>query len=124
MIFHARGERALAGIETSLTRSDPGLAAAFERFNALTSRSVKQERRARTRKLLALVILLSLAALVAAWASVAGAGNQGSAGGCAESIAAVCPASRPGCLVSGPLMSRALHAGACASKPPSKHRSG
>jgi hypothetical protein len=77
MIFHAREERALARIEVGLTRSDPGLAAKFERFNSLTSQLMPcgtgQGRPWGKKGRLAALILVSLMLTVCLWAAITGA---------------------------------------------------
>src|SRR5437762_13399462 len=87
MIFHAREERALARIEVGLTRSDPGLAAKFERFNSLTSQIMPcekgQGRPRRKEGKLAALILVSLMMTVCLWAAITGARSQRGSGACA-----------------------------------------
>jgi Protein of unknown function (DUF3040) len=100
MIFNARYGRALARIEANLTQADPALAAKFERFNTLASRTPHAGKGARlrtsVRKLLALV-LLPLAAAVALWMVATASGSRASARACATPISAACPASRAAC---------------------------
>jgi hypothetical protein len=101
MIFHAREERALARIEVSLTRSDPGLAAKFERFNSPTSQIMPcekgQGRPRRKEGKLAALILVSLMMTVCLWAAITGARSQPGSGACAMSYVWTCASSRPGC---------------------------
>jgi hypothetical protein len=97
MTFFARGGRALADIEADLTRSDPGLAAQFKRFNNWCRRGpdeqVRQPRRqVRLMKLVPL-LLLPLAVLLLSWCAVTG-GGHGSTRGCAMVAITKCPASR------------------------------
>jgi hypothetical protein len=95
MIFHARDERALARIEASLTRSDPGLAAQFERFNSRVARPLVEKKRARrwptVEKLLVLVVL-SLATVLAAWGTITATGSHRSSVRCTTTAGSTCPA--------------------------------
>lgn len=125
MIFHAGRGRALASIESGLTRSDPGLAAQFDRFNTRYPRSpVKRERlsnpRARSKKPLA-ILLLPLALLLLSWYSIQG-GGHGRTAGCKTVALAMCPASpSPGRAARAPahqgMGPRASHARVPASTP-------
>jgi hypothetical protein len=118
MIFHARRERALARIEATLIRSDPALAAEFERFNTLTRSSRGgRERRPVAKRLLALVVL-PLAALFMVWATVTGAGNPEGSGRCFAVTGAACPPSRPACRAASAPLSRGSGAHLCGTQSP------
>lgn len=113
MTLHARDQQALARIETRLIQSDPGFAAAFERFNEQAGNAAYQaERQARrwkiARKALA-VILLPAAAGIALWAAVSGTGNDRPTEGCSTSIAASCPTHPSTCQPQGATSGTGLH---------------
>jgi ferric-dicitrate binding protein FerR (iron transport regulator) len=123
MIFHARDERALARIEASLTQSDPGLAAEFERFNArAVSTPAEAERRVRRRaqrkKLLALLIITP-AAVLAVWGTVTGNVSQRRGGGCVAVAGAVCPVGPPVCQGASDAISHGKGPRPCGTQSPS-----
>jgi hypothetical protein len=92
MIFRAHDDRVLARIESSLRRSDPALAAAFERFSCVTPDFPAGRRRpALVRRLLIAAALPAVLAL-AVWALVTGPGYPGSDRQCLAFTSAVCGA--------------------------------
>lgn len=119
MIFPIGGRRALAGIEASLIRSDPALAAQFDHFNRVAAKSAgRLRRRPRGRQAarkLAALLLLPLAAALALWAALS-SGNGQSVRGCAAAV--VCSPPRPACRATSGLAALGKTFQPCAAQPP------
>ena len=120
MIFHARGERALACIEAGLTASDPGLAAKFGHFNRLVADSVgRQEQRDHRQRMLRKICVLLLLPLVAfaVWVMVTAGSGHGGATGCTTGRNASCPQSRSSCWAGSTLAAQDLGLPSCRIQP-------
>lgn len=80
MFLDRRTQQALVRIDAALTRSDPGLAGRFQRFNDWVAYERRAARRGRARTVLVVVLMTAVAALLIAGA-MAESGRLGGSNG-------------------------------------------
>jgi len=80
MFLDPRHRRALVRIEAALTRSDPGLAGQFQRFNDWVAYQKRAGRRGLARTVIVVILMTAIAALLIAGAMTESGGLGGNRG--------------------------------------------